>query len=131
MVDFHENHQGGHAIEDDLHAIITNPVASITPKWRTFKLLRRMENRTSQRGTRKFIMSISARNGPVYAAIPYRKFFLFLNFILALINIYYIQLSLTSFLMVYLCFTFKMYTGTYKFPFRALMLIDLQRMNNF
>jgi hypothetical protein len=33
----------------------------------------------------------SARNGPVYANIPYRNFFLFLNFIPALINMYNIR----------------------------------------
>jgi hypothetical protein len=31
-----------------------------------------------------------AKNGPVYTGIPYRNFFLFLDFIPALINIYYI-----------------------------------------
>jgi hypothetical protein len=31
---------GGDAIEDNLNAIFSNPVASNIPKWRTFKLLR-------------------------------------------------------------------------------------------
>jgi hypothetical protein len=34
----------GHAIEDDLDAILFNPAASTIPKWRTFKLLRWMQN---------------------------------------------------------------------------------------
>jgi hypothetical protein len=67
--------------------------------------------------------TVSSRNGPVYAGIPYRNFFLFLNFILAHINIYYIHLSLYILLTVYLCFAFKKYTGTYKFPFRALGIV--------
>jgi hypothetical protein len=52
----------------------------------------------------------------VYAGIPYRKFFLFLNFIPAL-SIYtrskYIYLFFI-FLTVYNCFAFKKYTGTSK-----------------
>jgi hypothetical protein len=33
-----------HAIEVDLDAILSNPVASTSPKWRTFKLLRLMQD---------------------------------------------------------------------------------------
>jgi hypothetical protein len=67
---------------------------------------------------------ISARNGPVYAGIPYWNFLSFLNFILALINIYYIHLSFFPiFLTAYPCFAFKNYIGTSKFPFRALIMI--------
>jgi hypothetical protein len=44
MVDFYEIQQGGHAIEGDLDAIIINPVPSSIPKWRTFKLLRWVQN---------------------------------------------------------------------------------------
>jgi hypothetical protein len=46
--------------------------------------------------------------------------FLFLNFILALTNIYYIQLSFSIFLPVYPRFAFKVHTGNSKFPFHAL-----------
>jgi hypothetical protein len=35
---------GGHAIEGDLDAVLLNPVTSTIPKWRTFKLLRWMQN---------------------------------------------------------------------------------------
>jgi hypothetical protein len=42
LVDFYENH--GHAIEGDLEAVLFNPVSSTIPKWRTFKLLRWMQN---------------------------------------------------------------------------------------
>jgi hypothetical protein len=58
-----------------------------------------------------------------WAGIPYRNFFLFLNFIPALTNIYYIHLYIFPiFLRVYSypCFTFRKYTGTSIFPFRAL-----------
>jgi hypothetical protein len=44
FVDSHENQQGGHAIECDPDAIIFNPIASTILKWRTFKLLRWMQN---------------------------------------------------------------------------------------
>jgi hypothetical protein len=44
LVDFYENQLGGHAIEDDLDAVLSNPVPSTIPKWRTFKLLRWMQN---------------------------------------------------------------------------------------
>jgi hypothetical protein len=37
--------------------------------------------------SRRLLLAI-ARNGPVYAGIPYRKFFLLLNFLPTLINIY-------------------------------------------
>jgi hypothetical protein len=62
--------------------------------------------------------------GLVYAGIPYRNLFLLLNFILALIYMYYIHLSF-SFCEggLYFCFASKKYTGTSKFPFRALMLL--------
>jgi hypothetical protein len=39
------------------------------------------------------LLGTIAQNGPVYVGIPCRNFFLFLNFIPALINIYYINLS--------------------------------------
>jgi hypothetical protein len=57
------------------------------------------------------------------AGITYRNFFVFLNFIPALVNIYYIHLSSSIFLAVYPCFTFKKYTCTLKFSFRALKII--------
>jgi hypothetical protein len=38
----------------------------------------------------------NARNGPVYAGIPYQNFFLFLNFIQALINTHYIHLYFSN-----------------------------------
>jgi hypothetical protein len=41
---FNEIQQGGHATEDDLEAAAVNPVASNIPNWRTFELLRRMQN---------------------------------------------------------------------------------------
>jgi hypothetical protein len=41
---FHELQYGGYVIEGDLNAIIFNPVASNIPKWRTFKLLRWIQN---------------------------------------------------------------------------------------
>jgi hypothetical protein len=39
-----EIQEGGHAIEDDLDAVLFNPVPSTIPKRRTFKLLRWMQN---------------------------------------------------------------------------------------
>jgi hypothetical protein len=55
----------------------------------------------------------SARNGPVHAGIPYRNFFLFLNFMPALTNISSLFRSLTLlclsiFFLVYLCLVFRM-----------------------
>jgi hypothetical protein len=44
LVDFHEIHYGGHVIEDDLGAIIFNPVASDIPRWQTFMLLKLTQN---------------------------------------------------------------------------------------
>jgi hypothetical protein len=44
LVDFYEIQKDGHAIEDDLDAVLINPVPSTIPKWRTFKLLRWMQN---------------------------------------------------------------------------------------
>jgi hypothetical protein len=44
LVDFYEIQYGGHAIEGDLDAVLFNPVSSTIPKWRTFKLLRWMQN---------------------------------------------------------------------------------------
>jgi hypothetical protein len=43
-------------------------------------------------GLQALISQSSARNAPIYAGTPYRNFFLFLNFIPALINIYYTRL---------------------------------------
>jgi hypothetical protein len=63
----------------------------------------------------------TARNGLVYAGIPNPIFFLFLNVIPALINMYYMHLSVSVFLTAYLCFAFKKYTSTSKSPFRALV----------
>jgi hypothetical protein len=40
-----------------------------------------------------FLLTVNAKNGPVYAGITYQNFFLFLNLISALINMYYIHLS--------------------------------------
>jgi hypothetical protein len=61
---------------------------------------------------------VSARNGSVYAGIPYCNLFWFLNIIPVLINnttsIYH---YFTIFLTVYPC------TGTSKLPFRALVLV--------
>jgi hypothetical protein len=39
-VDLDEIFQGGEDIEDDLHSILFNAVASTIPKWRSFKLLK-------------------------------------------------------------------------------------------
>jgi hypothetical protein len=44
LVDFHEIHYGGHVIEDDLGAIIFNPVASAIPRWQTFMLVKLTQN---------------------------------------------------------------------------------------
>jgi hypothetical protein len=44
LVDFYEIQQGGHAIEGDLDAVLFNPIPSSIQKWRTFKLLRWMQN---------------------------------------------------------------------------------------
>jgi hypothetical protein len=44
LVDFYEIQWGGHAIEGDIDAVLFNPVLSAIPKWRTFKLLRWMQN---------------------------------------------------------------------------------------
>jgi hypothetical protein len=41
---FYDIQYRGHAIEDDLGAVMFNPVASTIPKWRTFKLLRGIQN---------------------------------------------------------------------------------------
>jgi hypothetical protein len=60
---------------------------------------------------------ISARNGQVYAGIPYRNSFLFLNFIPVIINIYYVHLHFSISLAVYPCFAFKKYTKYKKFHF--------------
>jgi hypothetical protein len=49
----------------------------------------------------------SARNGPVFAGIPYRNFFLFMTFISALITMHYINLSFSIFLALYHYFYFK------------------------
>jgi hypothetical protein len=43
-VDFYENLQGCHTIEDDLDTVIFSHVASTIPKWRTLELLRWMQN---------------------------------------------------------------------------------------
>jgi hypothetical protein len=55
---FYEIQYGGQAIEDDLKAISFHPVASTIPKWRTFKLLRWVQNFTSQCGPTLFRMVI-------------------------------------------------------------------------
>jgi hypothetical protein len=65
----------------------------------------------------------SARSGPAYAGIPYRNFFLFLNFIPAFINIYYIHSSF-NFSDGISLFAFKKYTGISEFAFRALRESD-------
>jgi hypothetical protein len=44
LVDFYEIQLGGHAIEGDFDAVLTNLVPSSIPKWRAFKLLRCMQN---------------------------------------------------------------------------------------
>jgi hypothetical protein len=44
LVDFYEIQYGEIAIEGDLDAIVFNTVAAIITKWRTFKLLRWMQN---------------------------------------------------------------------------------------
>jgi hypothetical protein len=48
-----------------------------------------------------------------------------LNFIPALINIYYIRLTFSLFLAIYSCFAFRKYTSTSKFPIRALVGKDV------
>jgi len=60
MVEFYETQQGDHVNEDDLDATIFNPVASTIPKWRTFKLLRWIQN--SHQSTQD--------RGILYADIP-------------------------------------------------------------
>jgi hypothetical protein len=62
----------------------------------------------------------SALNGPVYAGIPHRNLFLFLNFIPALINIYYTHLNFSIFFWRCTWFVSNKYSCTSKFPFRAL-----------
>jgi hypothetical protein len=42
--DFYETQEGGHAIEGDLVAVLSNPVPSTIQEWWTFKLLRWMKN---------------------------------------------------------------------------------------
>jgi hypothetical protein len=66
-----------------------------------------------------------ARNGAVYAGISYRNFFLFLNVIPTLINIYYVYpfMFIFYFLTVCICFAFKKYTGTSNSPFRTLIIL--------
>jgi hypothetical protein len=54
-----------------------------------------------------------------WAGIPYRKFFLFLNFIQSL-SIYLFSISVTA----HPCFAFVKHTGTSKFPFWALFLCN-------
>jgi hypothetical protein len=71
---------------------------------------------------------ISARNGPVYAGIPYWNFYLFLIFIPVLINIYYIHVGYFFHFSdgsLYTYFVFKKYkhAGAYTFSFRGLKLI--------
>jgi hypothetical protein len=44
LVDFHEIQQGCYAIKGDIDAIISDLVALTVKKWRTFKLLRWMQN---------------------------------------------------------------------------------------
>jgi hypothetical protein len=44
LVDFCEIQYGDHAIEGDLDAVLINPVSLPISKWRTFKLLRWMQN---------------------------------------------------------------------------------------
>jgi hypothetical protein len=44
LVGFYEIQWQGHDIEGDLDAVLFNPVPSIITKWRTFKLLRWMQN---------------------------------------------------------------------------------------
>jgi hypothetical protein len=44
VVDLYEIQLGGHAIEGDLDAVLFNPVPSTITKWRTFELLRWMQN---------------------------------------------------------------------------------------
>jgi hypothetical protein len=64
----------------------------------------------------------SARNGLVYDGIPQRNIFLFLNFILALIIIYYISILyiFSIFLILHPYIAFKEYTGISKFQFQPL-----------
>jgi hypothetical protein len=44
LADFHEIQFGGHVIEDYLDTIFLSRVSSVISKWRTFRLLRLMEN---------------------------------------------------------------------------------------
>jgi hypothetical protein len=44
LVDFNEMQWEGHAIESDLDAINFNAIAAAIPKWRTFRLLRWVQN---------------------------------------------------------------------------------------
>jgi hypothetical protein len=54
----------------------------------------------------KVLIVCSARNGPAYAGIPYRNFFLFLNFTPAIINIYCIHLSFSISMTIGICTCF-------------------------
>jgi hypothetical protein len=55
--------------------------------------------------------------------------FLFLNFVPALTNMYSIHISYSMFLTAYICFTYKKYTRTFKFPFRALCTLTLEQLH--
>jgi hypothetical protein len=44
LVDIYEIQKSGYAIDDDLKAIIFNPVATAIQKWGPFKLLRWLQN---------------------------------------------------------------------------------------
>jgi hypothetical protein len=57
-----------------------------------------------------------------YSWMWYRNFFLFLNFVPALISIYHIHLYFSVFLAGYPCFAFKKHTGTSELLFRALFV---------
>jgi hypothetical protein len=56
---FHEILQGGHAIEGDLHATHSNPVASTVPKWWMLKLLTWTEDLYQLAWEHEYLMSIS------------------------------------------------------------------------
>jgi hypothetical protein len=67
------------------------------------------------------ILPLIARNGLVYARMPYRNtsFCSWISY--HHLNMYYIYLCFSIFLTVYPCFAFKKYGGTSKFPFWALL----------
>jgi hypothetical protein len=55
LVEFYELQLGGHATEAEVHAILSNPLASAIPKWQALKLLRGMQNMYQSKHNRKIL----------------------------------------------------------------------------